>query len=180
MREEEGDDNDESTVKPSRSFRSASLLEEASRRHFGAILEAFLALLGPSWGPLGALWGGLGGLLGPSWAPPDHLRPEGWWDCSVLQGHCRVSWSPLGALWGGLGGLLCGFTDTVDTPDVNNDNCRDVVLGVDVSNVRSVDLISFSSTGGPLSRSRPAPATNSSRARELALCSIDMCINMNT
>ena len=62
MGEEEGDDdegdddNDESIIKPSRSFRSVSLLEEASQNHFGAILEAFLALLGPSWGPQGALW----------------------------------------------------------------------------------------------------------------------------
>ena len=81
MGEEEGDDdegdddNDESTIKPSRSFRSASLLEEACRNLLRAILEAVLALLGPSWSPLGVRWGGLGGLLGPSWRP--RLKKEG-------------------------------------------------------------------------------------------------------
>ena len=43
----------------------------------------------------------------------------------------------------------CGFADTVDKLDVNNkNNYRDVVLGVDVSDVRSVDLISFPALAG--------------------------------
>ena len=67
MGEEEGDDdegdddNDELSIKPSRNCLSANLLEEACRSNFEIILEAFSALLGPSWGPLG------GGLLGQTW-----------------------------------------------------------------------------------------------------------------
>ena len=57
----------------------------------------------------------------------------------------------------------CGFADTVDKLGVNMNDYRVVDIGVDVSVVRSVDLTSFlfSSTGGPPSRSRPAPGTNS-------------------
>ena len=39
-----------------------------SRAHSGPpgnLLEAFRAVVEASWGPLGPLWGGLGGLLGP-------------------------------------------------------------------------------------------------------------------
>ena len=69
----------------------------------------------------------------------------------------------------------CGFTDTVDTPNVNNDNCRDVVIGVDVTNVRSVDLISFSSTGGPLLAPAPHQVLTVSSTRELACSSRKCC-----
>jgi len=121
MGEKDGDDDegedgiDESTVKPSRSFRSASLLEEASRSHYGTILDVLLALLEPPWGPLGILLGGLGSLLGPSRA--QWLKHDSFYLASPLGGRKTAAWDTLGALlerssallgpsWARLGALL--------------------------------------------------------------------------
>ena len=75
----------------------------------------------------------------------------------------------------------CGFADTVDKLDVNNNDCRVVDIGVDVSVVRSVDLTSFlfPALAGRLLAPAPHQLTVS-RTRELASSLIDMCINMNT
>ena len=64
----------------------------------------------------------------------------------------------------------CGFVSSDDNLDV-------VISYRDVDNVRSVDRLPFSSTGGPRSRSRPAPATNSFRTRELARSS-SKCVSI--
>ena len=69
--------------------RLVDVLERLGRLR--ALLWRLGGVLGPSWGGLEGVWGGLGALLGRSWE-------------TIFYTH--RPWGRLGEVWGGLGALL--------------------------------------------------------------------------